>query len=106
MTDIYKSIQIEYNYYFGINKEKEPNLYDILRNVREIKNATSTISNVKYRNMNNIVKQNVDIVCSKNKKYSICQDYAYKFWFLEQYHMWQFTKYLEDQIIADIKSEI
>jgi len=105
MTDLYKSCKIEYNYYFGINKEKEPTLYDILRNVREIRNMAS-ITNIKYRIINNIVKQNVDIVCSKNKKYSICQDYSYKFWFLEQYHMWQFTKDLEEQIIADIKSEI
>lgn len=105
MTDLYKSCKIEYNYYFGINKEKEPNLYDILRNVREIRNMTS-ITNIKYRIINNIVKQNVDVVCSKNKKYSICRDYSYKFWFLEQYHMWQFTKDLEEQIIADIKAEM
>lgn len=64
------------------------------------------ITNVKYRNMNNIVKQNVDIVCSKNKKYSICQDYSYKFWFLQPYHIWQYPKDLEDQIIADIKAEM
>lgn len=106
MTDIYKSCKIEYNYYFGINKEKEPNLYAILRNVREIENITSSILIVKYSIINNIVKQNVDIVCSKNKKYSICQDYSYNFWFLEQYHMWQFTKDLEEQIIADIKTEL